>query len=162
MEESLSVVLPLANLKRYPWCRASSGDSNKSRTMRPHLNCYTKLNRPIRVARRSQVQCPCSSSIRSLISSYSTANRDLGHNHTGTPSPCAHFTGTVVLHSRLLLFLSNLLTLLLVRKDLFLVLLETDEVEVQIFNSIFFEKVLTNQARQVNACLRQSAILVQR
>ena len=67
-----------------------------------------------------------------------------------------------MLHSRLLLFLSNLLTLLLVRKDLFLVLLETDEVEVQIFNSIFFEKVLTNQARQVNACLRQSAILVQR
>ena len=67
-----------------------------------------------------------------------------------------------MLHSRLLLFLSNLLTLLLVRENLFLVLLETDEVEVQIFNSIFFEKVLTNQARQVNACLRQSAILVQR
>lgn len=67
-----------------------------------------------------------------------------------------------MLHSRLFLFLSNLLTLLLVREDLFLVLLETDEVEVQIFNSIFFEKVLTNQARQVNACLRQSAILVQR
>ena len=67
-----------------------------------------------------------------------------------------------MLHGRLLLFLSNLLTLLLVCKDLLLVLLETDEVEVQILNSILFEQVLTNQARQVNACLRQSAVLVQR
>ena len=41
-------------------------------------------------------------------------------------------------------------------------LLEGDKVEVQVLNSVLFKQVLPNQAIQIDTCLGQCVILVQR
>ena len=55
-----------------------------------------------------------------------------------------------------------ILTSLLMGQDVFLMLLEADKVEVQIFDTILFKQVLSNQAAQVDASLGEGVILIQR
>lgn len=92
---------------------------------------------------------PCICSIHHL---------DFGHYHARDIAACI---GVVI--GRLLpgFFLhANFLSTLLMSQNLLLVLLETHKVKVQVLNTIFFEKILTDQAAQIYASLGQSIIFV--
>ena len=83
----------------------------------------------------------------------STLRIYLGHYHA------SHTLATLIICFTLQ---AHLLTLLLVGQDLFFVLLETDEVKVQVFDTVFLEQVLSNQTRQIDACLGQGdPVLIQ-
>ncbi len=47
------------------------------------------------------------------------------------------------------------------RQNLFLVLLETHEVKVKVFNAIFFEEVLSDQTAQIDAIFAECIIFIQ-
>ena len=89
-----------------------------------------------------------------IVTLRSTLGIDPGHNHA-----CYTFASLIVA-----LFLqAHLLTFLLMSQDLFFVLLETDEVKVKVLDTILLEQVLSNQTRQIDACLCQSGpVLVER
>ncbi len=86
-----------------------------------------------------------------------TAYRDLWDNHArsiGSASACSFVCAGCFL------FETDFLTLLLMGQNLFLVLLEAYEVKVQIFDTILFKQVLSDQACQVDTCLSESTIFV--
>ena len=57
----------------------------------------------------------------------------------------------------------GLLALLLMLEYLFFVLLETDEVEMQVLDSVFLEQILADQAAQVDAArLRHRVVFIER
>ena len=54
------------------------------------------------------------------------------------------------------------MSFLLMGKDLLFVLLEGHKVEVQVLDSILLKQILSNQTVQVDACLGQSVVFIER
>ena len=85
-------------------------------------------------------------------------DRNLGHDHPWSIAlaySASRLSGGLLLET-------NLLLPLLVLQDLLLVLLEADEVEVEIFDTVLLEQILSNETAQVDASLGQGIVFVQR
>ena len=80
----------------------------------------------------------------------------LWNHHAGDVARLS-FAATITLSSHLG---TRLLFFLLMGQDLFLMLLEADEVEVEVLDTVLLQQVLSDQTAQVDACLSERVILI--